>query len=236
EASRWEWGQSLSHLSGSCTVINHYGPTETTVGVLTYQLEQGSVVGASLSTPLGYPIANTQAYVLDAQMQLLPIGAWGELYIAGAGLARGYLRRPDLTAERFVPHPFSPEAGARLYRTGDLVRSRTDGSIEYLGRMDQQVKIRGYRIELGEIEVVLREHPQIQDVVVLAREDVPGNTYLVAYLIKEREQAVSPGTPATAHDLRIYLQDRLPSFMIPQGFVCLDAFPLTSHGKVDLNA
>jgi acyl carrier protein len=185
--------------------------------------------------PLGRPIANAQIYILDSHLQPVPIGVAGDLYIGGAGLARGYLNHSDQTADKFIPNPFSHRPGERLYRTGDLGRYLSDGDIEFLGRIDHQVKVRGYRIELGEIEAVLSCHPQVRHAVVLAREDASGehsttprvNKRLVAYVVAAQAPAPSPS------DLRSFLQATLPEYMIPSVFVFLDSLPLTSRGKVD---
>jgi acyl carrier protein len=185
-------------------------------------------VGTTVS--IGRPIANTQVYILDQHLQLVPIGVSGELYIGGDGLARDYLNRPALTAEKFIPNPFSAEPGARLYATGDLARYLPDGNIEFLGRADNQVKIRGYRIELGEIEAVLSEHSAVLKTVVLARGDLPGDKRLVAYVVSEQ------GMHPTTNELRGSVQDRLPDYMMPSAFVMLDALPLTPIGKVDRRA
>jgi amino acid adenylation domain-containing protein len=206
---------------------NLYGPTEATIDVACWTCERE---GERRIVPIGRPIANTQLYLLDAQFQSVPIGLPGELYIGGASLARGYLNRPELTAEAFIPHPFSAEPGARLYKTGDLARYLPDGNIELLGRLDNQVKIRGYRIELGEIETTLEHHPAIRQAVTLAREDTPGDRRLVAYCVP------SQGLVAHIHELRGYLQTKLPDYMIPATFVMLDALPLTPSGKVDRQA
>ena len=215
-----------SQLRSRCTSLwNMYGPTETTIWSSISELKEEMV-----SVPIGRPIANTQIYLLDPHLQPVPIGVPGELYIGGAGLARGYLNRPELTAERFIPDPFGEDVGARLYRTGDLARYLPDGAIEYLGRLDQQVKVRGYRIELGEIEAVLREQEAVQEAVVLAREDVPGDKRLVAYMVS-REQP----TPAVA-EIRAALRERLPEYMVPSAFVWLDDLPLTPNGKLDRKA
>ena len=209
--------------------INEYGPTETIVGCCVYEVTAATANGAG-GVPIGRPITNTQLYVLDQGLEPAPIGVAGELYIGGFGLARGYLERPDLTAESFVPDPFSREPGARLYRTGDLARYLPDGNFDFLGRRDQQVKVRGYRIELGEIENILAQHHAVREAVVTVREDVPGDRRLVAYLVKHEDEVCS------ASELRDYLNDRLPDYMTPAAFVFLDALPLTVNGKVDRRA
>jgi hypothetical protein len=167
---------------------------------------------------------------LDAHLQPVPVGVAGELHIGGVGLARGYLNRPHFTAEKFIPHPFSSEPGSRLYKSGDLVRYLPDGNLEYLGRIDQQVKVRGFRIELGEIEAVLAQQPGLREVVVVAREDSPGERRLVAYLVPE------PGASLDISELRSSLRERLPDYMVPSAFVTLEALPLTPNGKVDRQA
>ncbi|MBC1213136.1 amino acid adenylation domain-containing protein [Trichormus variabilis ARAD] len=208
-------------------IINEYGPTETVVGCCVYEVdEQTSLSGAIL---IGRPIANTQLYLLDDKQKLVPIGVPGELYIGGAGVARGYLNRPELTQQRFIPNPFSDEPNSRLYKTGDLARYLPDGNIEYLGRIDHQVKIRGFRIELEEIESLLAQHPLVNAVTVIAREDQPGDKRLVGYIVP-KEQA------PTSSELRQFLQSKLPEYMIPSAFVMLEVIPLTTHGKVDRQA
>jgi amino acid adenylation domain-containing protein len=204
-------------------LINEYGPTETVVGCSTYE-----IVGEHeyASVPIGKPIANTEIYVLDKYQNPVPVGVAGELYIGGAGLARGYLGRPGLTAEKFIADPFSGRAGARLYRTGDLGRYLPDGNIEFIGRVDSQVKIRGYRIELSEIESTLLRHPAVHEAVVVAQEH-GGDARLVAYVSARR-----PSVP-TVHELRSHLKERLPHYMVPAAFAVIDAFPLTSNGKID---
>ena len=219
--------KALNELSG-CTLINGYGPTENTTFSCCHAMCDSSQVGSSVW--IGRPIANTQAYVLDAHMQPVPTGVPGELFLGGDGLARGYLNRPQLTAEKFVPNPFSKNADARLYRTGDLVRRMPGGELDFLGRLDDQVKIRGFRVELGEMESVLREHSQVLDAVVSVQEDAPGEKCLVAYVLpKDRDALV-------ASNLRHYLQDKLPPYMVPAAFVPVDRIPLTPNGKVDRRA
>jgi amino acid adenylation domain-containing protein len=211
-------------LTRGASLWNMYGPTETTIWSTLCKIEPGQEV-----ISIGRPIANTEVYLLDAHLQPVPVGVPGELCIGGDGLARGYLNRPELTAERFIPHPFSDEPGARLYRTGDLARYRTDGMIEHLGRLDFQVKLRGFRIELGEIEAVLSQHAAVRQAVVMAREDVPGNKRLVAYVVSQQ-----PGP--TSSELRDFLKEQLPDYMVPSAFVCLAALPQTPNGKVDRRA
>ena len=210
----------LGHIK---KVYDLYGPSEDTT-YSTYTLRT-----ASGSANIGRPIANTQAYLLDSRRAPVPIGVPGEILLGGAGLARGYLNRPELTAEKFIPNPFSPEPGARLYRTGDLGRYLPDGRIEYLGRLDRQVKLRGFRIELGEIETVLRDVPEVRDAVTIVREDTPGDRRLVAYLLS-RDGALP------AAELRSRASAKLPGYMVPAAFVTLDQFPLTPNGKVDRQA
>ncbi|MFZ6658965.1 amino acid adenylation domain-containing protein, partial [Undibacterium sp. TJN19] len=203
---------------------NLYGPTEAAIDVTYWECR--SDMGAS-RVPIGKPIANTQIYLLDAQLEPVPRGVSGEIYIGGAGVGRGYYHRPGLTAQRFIADHFSNKPGARLYKTGDLGRYKADGNIEYLGRNDHQVKIRGFRIELGEIEAQLCKHAAIKEAVVIAREDIPGEKRLVAYLTSHADQA--PGI----HDLRIHLQASLPGYMVPGAFVFLTALPLSANGKLD---
>jgi amino acid adenylation domain-containing protein len=215
-------------------LVNTYGPTEATVVATLAELQGREEAPLPADQPLppvpiGCPVPNGRAYVLDGDMRPLPIGARGELYVGGLGVARGYLGRPELTAERFVPDPFSAHAGARLYRTGDVVRWRRTGELEFVGRADDQVKVRGFRIELGEIEGVLLRHPAVRDAVVAAREDEPGRTQLVGYVVPV-DQA-----PSVA-DLRAHLKAELPEHMVPAAFVVLDALPKSGSGKVDRRA
>ncbi|HLV34369.1 MAG TPA: non-ribosomal peptide synthetase, partial [Spirillospora sp.] len=206
-------------------IFNMYGPTETTIWSAVHKLD-----GAGDSVPLGRPIANTVIYVLDSQLQPVPVGVPGELFIGGRGVVRGYHNRPELTAERFIKDPFGKAADTRLYRTGDMGRYLPDGTLEFLGRLDHQVKIRGHRIELGEIEALLDAHPTIEQSVVVAREDHNGDRRLIAYVIAAASAEVY------AADVRAYLKAHLPEPMIPAQVVALDAFPLTPNNKIDRKA
>ncbi|MBV9789059.1 MAG: amino acid adenylation domain-containing protein, partial [Chloroflexi bacterium] len=263
EAASWDWVRQIQALMpDGARILNHYGPTETTVGVLTFPVDPDQPP-SSATLPLGRPLAGAQAYVLDAQLQPVPAWVSGELYIGGATVTRGYLDRPDLTAERFVPDPFGQNPGSRLYRTGDRARSLPDGTIAFLGRVDHQVKLRGFRIELGEIEAVLSQHPDVQTTVVVLREDAAGESAeqrLVAYVeprtqnlepngeqtnkkTKEQRSTADLPSPAAAGEgsarrargegLREFLTQRLPDYMIPSAFVVLDALPITANGKLD---
>ena len=209
---------------------NLYGPTEATVwsAMCSVNSEQQIESNADISVSIGRPIANTQIYILDNQLQPVPIGVPGELHIGGAGLARGYLNRPELTEQKFITNPFNDEPGSRLYKTGDKARYLSDGTIEFIGRIDNQVKIRGFRIELGEIEATLIQHPDVSEAVVIVREDTPGEKRLVAYLVSEAE--------TTATVLREFLKSKLPSYMVPSAFVFLEVIPLTPNRKVNRRA
>jgi amino acid adenylation domain-containing protein len=207
---------------------NLYGPTEAAIDVTYWKCQREE---NQRSVPIGRPIANTELYILDEEMQPVPIGVAGELYLGGIGLARGYWQRPELTAEKFIPHPYSRRAGQRLYRTGDVARYRSDGAVEFLGRRDEQVKVRGYRIELGEIETVLRQHPAAQEALVVAREGARGEKRLVGYVVRtEGSESV------TMTQWRSYLSERLPEYMIPAVMLELEKLPLTPNGKVDWRA
>lgn len=232
EACPWNTISQVRTVRPDCLIHNHYGPTETVVSAMNYPLPADLPINEAATVPLGRPFANVRAYVLDSRMRFVPVGIPGELYLGGPGVTRGYLNRPERTAENFLPDPFTTEPGARLYRTGDRVRYLRDGNVEFLGRVDQQIKIRGYRVEPGEIEALIAAYPAVQDVVVTLREDQPGDKRLVAYLV------LHPG-----HDealvitpLRDLLREQLPSYMVPTAFVALDKIPLNPNGKVDRRA
>jgi len=225
---------SVSHVqrflqtARDSTLVAAYGPTENTTFTSCHPMKSGAVIANTV--PLGRPIASTQVYLLNTDVQPVPLGAFGELYAGGDGLARGYWRQPALTAEKFVPHPFSDEAGARLYKTGDRARYVPDGTIEFGGREDQQVKIRGFRVELGEIEATLVAHQAVRECVVVAREAEGSDKLLIAYVVCEQQQG------ASSSELRNFLKARLPEYMVPQSIVSLDALPLTPNGKLNRHA
>jgi amino acid adenylation domain-containing protein len=206
-------------------VFNLYGPSEDTT-YSTFALIERE---ATKPPTIGCPIANTQIYILDSHLQPVPVGVPGELHISSVGLARGYLNHPDLTAGKFIPNPFSYKEGARLYKTGDLACYLPDGNIEFVGRLDHQVKIRGFRIELGEVEAVLAQHPQVRETVVIARSEQPDDQLLVAYVVPNQEAP-------TVSELRGFLKQTLPDYMMPSVFVMLEALPLTPNGKIDRRA
>jgi len=215
--------KAMDGLPG-CRLINGYGPTEGTTFSCCHTITRDDAQSASI--PIGKPISNTTVYLLDPTYQPVPLGEAGELCVGGDGLARGYLNEPEPTAEKFVPHPFSDEPGSRIYRTGDLARYRNNGTIEFLGRVDHQVKVSGFRIELGEIETVLMEHPNVQSAVVMARQDAPGEKKLAAYVVLRRPDGDSG-------ELRAFLQQKLPAYMVPCELIFLNALPLSPNGKVD---
>ncbi|MGB5599293.1 MAG: amino acid adenylation domain-containing protein [Thiothrix litoralis] len=244
---RWQ-----QHTGGRVPVYCGYGPTETTITATLYT-GQDTKVGLTDSVLIGRPLPDTQTYILDRHRQPVPVGVPGELHIGGIALARGYLHRDDLTAETFIANPFVAEAGSRLYKTGDLVRYLPDGTIEFLGRIDEQVKIRGFRIELGEIAAVLQQHPAVQEAVVLAKDKASGHKYLVAYVVACSKAEVIPhpafaelqalltGTLAEQaqylrRELREFVQQHLPDYMVPSAFVLLDAMPLSPSGKLNSRA
>jgi amino acid adenylation domain-containing protein len=218
--------KALESLPG-CRLINGYGPTEGTTFTCCHTISADDAQANSI--PIGRPISNTQVYLLDSENELVPAGDAGELCIGGDGLARGYLNQPELTAAKFVRHPFRPEQEARLYKTGDLARYLPDGSIEFLGRSDNQVKINGHRIEPGEIEAAVMHHHSVRSVVVVPRQDTPGEKKLIAYVVPGERGCSIP-------ELRAYLQKKLPSHMLPAAFVLIDSLPLSPNGKVDRTA
>ncbi|NEQ80727.1 MAG: amino acid adenylation domain-containing protein [Moorea sp. SIO2I5] len=230
EALSWNLVEKIQHYKPSCQIINHYGPTEATVGVLTYPIKGESIRNSSETVPLGRPIANTQIYILDNHLQPVPMGVLGQLYIGGDSLARGYLNQPELTTERFIHNPFSDQLESRLYKTGDLARYLPDGNIEFMGRIDHQVKVRGFRIELGEIESVVRQYPALRETAVLAREDEPGRKRIVGYVVPNQQSEFSVA------ELRNFLKERLPEYMLPSAVVQLKSLPLTPNGKIDRQA
>lgn len=227
EACPLELIENHTQLQSEASLFNEYGPTEASVWSSVYHCHS---VETRTQISIGRPIVNTQIYILDSHLHPVPIGVTGEIYISGEGLARGYLNQPAITSEKFIPHPFSQTPGMRLYKTGDLGRYLNDGNIEFLGRIDNQVKIRGFRIELGEIETLLNQHPSVQETVVIVREDVPGNKRLVAYVVPQLKSAT------TVNELRNFLKDKLPEFMLPSAVVLLKEFPLSPNGKVDRKA
>jgi amino acid adenylation domain-containing protein len=229
EAASWDLVKRVQQV-GTCKVINHYGPTEATVGCCMFSVSESEVSEwAPATVPIGRPIANAQAYILDRHLQPVPVGVAGELCIGGTGIAKGYLNQPQQTAERFVPDSFSNNPGARLYRTGDLARFLPDGNIEFLGRIDQQVKIRGFRIEPAEIESVLKKNALVNQAVVVARLE-NDEKRLVAYVVATNK------SKQVSAELRSHLQELLPDYMVPSTIVLLDALPLTRNGKVDTAA
>ncbi|MDF5723732.1 MAG: amino acid adenylation domain-containing protein [Rhizonema sp. PD37] len=219
------WHSSVTHFPQLPQLFNGYGPTEATVTTTLQRLNSP----AATSVSIGRPIGNAQVYILDQYLQRVPIGVLGELHIGGASLARGYWQRPSATAEKFIPNPIADATSSRLYKTGDLARFRANGTLEYLGRVDNQVKVRGFRIELGEIETVLRQHPQVLQAVVIARVDIPGQKRLVAYIVPRQLQP-------TTDELRHFLTSKLPNYMVPSAFVLLEALPMTPNQKVDYRA
>jgi amino acid adenylation domain-containing protein len=227
EALNWRLVERLAELAPECRVMNHYGPTETTIGVLTCVVREEERGHASATVPTGRPLSNTQAYIVDERLRLVPAGVTGELLIGGEGVARGYLNGASLSAEKFIPDAFGRVPGGRVYRTGDLARYLPDGRIEFLGRRDHQVKVRGYRIEMGEIEATLAKHPSVREAAVAALDDTSGNRNLVAFVSARRGQRLDVAA------LRVFLQDALPHYMVPSRILLLDALPLTPNGKID---
>ncbi|MEH2221573.1 amino acid adenylation domain-containing protein [Nostoc sp.] len=252
EAVDPKWVQEVLDKGAPQKLLHVYGPTENTTFSSWYLVEELPTTAKTI--PIGRPIANTLIYILDEHLQPVPVGVPGELHLGGAGLALGYFNRPELTNEKFIPNPFeeaavrlrSPDGGSKLYKTGDKARYLSDGNIQYLGRIDNQVKIRGFRIELGEIEAVLRQHSDVQVSCVIVREDIPGEKRLVAYVVLQKEAtcterlalSVAEGSRSTLTpgELRQFLADKLPAYMVPNAFVILESLPLTPNGKVDHRA
>ncbi|MBD1832156.1 amino acid adenylation domain-containing protein [Cyanobacteria bacterium FACHB-472] len=228
EAVDARWVRKVLKQGAPKQLLHVYGPTEGTTFSSYYCVQD--VPESATSIPIGRPVVNTQIYLLDADLQPVPIGIVGELYIGGDGLAREYINRPDITAERFIYNPFNNKPESRLYKTGDLGRYLPDGNIEFLGRIDNQVKIRGFRIELGEIEAILNQHPAVRETVVIIREEIPGDKHLIAYIVPDQQQ-----TP-TSLNLRQFLKEMLPEYMVPSAYVVLESLPLTPNGKVDRRA
>ena len=229
EASHWDFIERLWSLGPRCAIWNHYGPTETTVGVSVSKLDPADS-RLAMTVPIGRPLANVRYYVLDQKLQPVPFGLPGELCIGGEQVARGYLDRPELTADRFVPDPFTEKPNARLYRSGDQVRYLADGQIEFLGRKDQQIKIRGFRIEMGEIEVVLRDTKGVGEAAVSVRDASAGGKRLVAFVVADGNAVLDD------RGLKASLATRLPDYMVPSQFILLPNLPRTPHGKVDRKA
>ena len=228
EASRANWIEQLRGLAPDCAIFNHYGPTETTVGVLTYSISDSPIPQSCPTVPLGRPIPNTRSYILDHELQPIPPGVAGELYIGGANVARGYLSRPEFTADRFIPDPFNPRPGSRLYKTGDLARHLPEGDLEFMGRCDDQVKFHGYRVELNEIRAALNRHLLIKDSVVAVARDANGNDLIVAYYVSRQEIDVA--------ELRELLKENIIAETLPNIYVHLKRLPLTTNGKIDYQA
>src|SRR5437762_3716083 len=218
-------GKALSELKNT-RLINGYGPTESTAFACCHTIEPDTPLDRTI--PIGKPIANTTAYILDTGLQPVPAGVSGELFIGGDGLARGYWRREALTAEKFIADPFSTEPGARLYKTGDLARWRSDGVIEFLGRTDNQIKLRGYRIEPGEIETALKRYPDVLDSVATTREDIPGDKRLVAYIVRTPDAPIEFVQSAVIAALK----KSLPAYLVPSAIAALPALPRTPKGKL----
>jgi amino acid adenylation domain-containing protein len=220
------YAQWLSSIGNRVRWVNSYGPTEATVAATLFEPQYRAGDAIPDAVPIGRPLPEIQIHLLDPSLQPVPAGVAGELHVGGVGVAQGYLNHPELTAQKFIPDPFSGISGARLYKTGDMARYSPSGEIEFLGRVDHQIKIRGFRIELGEIESFLARHPGVREVAVIAREDTPGDKRLIAYI-------VAVGREIETAQIRRYLQERLPDYMVPAEFVTLEAMPLTPNGKID---
>jgi amino acid adenylation domain-containing protein len=228
ESLHWDFVRQIKQAV-KCAILNHYSPTETTIGCLTFEVDENSPLSTTTAVvPLGRPIANTLLYILDKQLNPVPVGAEGDLYIGGAGVSNGYIGQPDLTSERFIMDPVNPTSAICFYRSGDRARWLPGGIVEFLGREDDQVKIRGFRVEPGEIEAVLLRHPAVKHAAVVVKDTAERDRALVAFII-------SPTKPG-ARELREYLQKHLPDYMVPSHFVAVDSLPLNANGKVDRRA
>lgn len=227
ETPAWGWARKLKAAHPACAILTLYGSSETTIGAIAYQIQLDQDERCHTSTPIGQPLAGTQAYVLDSSLSPVPIHMPGELYIGGSQVARGYQHDPDLIAEKFIENPCGPDTGTRLYKTGDLARYLPDGNLELLGRVDNQLKIRGVWIEQSKVQAVLSQHPAVRFVVITVREDAPGDKHLVAYVVLKGGQSIASG------DLRRYLLQYLPIYMVPSAFVLLDELPMTPQGRID---
>ena len=225
ESLHWDFVRQIK-LAGNCAILNHYSPTETTIGCLTFEVDENSPFSTSTAVvPLGRPIANTVLYILDKQLNPVPVGVEGDLYIGGAGVSNGYIGQPELTAERFMNDPLNRASSKRFYRSGDRARWLPGGIVEFLGREDDQIKIRGFRVELGEIEAVLLRHPAVKHAAVVIKDAAEGHRTLIAFVIAPAKLEAS--------ELREYLQQHLPDYMVPSSFVLVDSLPLNANGKVD---
>ena len=225
------WVRKILKHGASKHIIHVYGPTENTTFSSYYYVQE--LAESVTSLPIGRPITNTQIYILDTHLQPVPIGVTGEIYLAGEGLAREYLNRTELTVKHFISHAFNK---TYLYKTGDLGRYLADGNIELKGRIDNQVKIRGFRIELSEIEAVLNQHSAVRETVVIANEEIQHDKYLVAYIVSNQAQILTPEMQSLAPLLRQFLKEKLPEYMVPRSYVLLESLPLTPNGKVDYRA
>jgi acyl-coenzyme A synthetase/AMP-(fatty) acid ligase/acyl carrier protein len=225
EASHWSLIDKIESLKPDCLIFNHYGPTETTVGVATYDVSRSERPPSAATVPIGKPISNIEAYILDSDLMPVPIGVAGELYFGGEGVTRGYFNRPELTADRFLPDPLTARPGARMYRTGDLGRYLPAGNIEFLGRVDHQIKYHGFRVELAEIVAALNRHPKIRNSVVRITRDKNGEDTLIAYYVSRKEIEIG--------ELRVFLSDTIIEETLPNVFVHLRKLPLTINGKIN---
>jgi acyl carrier protein len=228
EALGWDLVRKVEELAPACRIMNHYGPTETTVGASAYRVHRIEQDRDRATVPIGWPIRDSQIYILDDRLEPVPVAVPGQVYVAGGGVSRGYVRRPEATAERFIPNPFAHRPGDRLYQTGDRARRLPGGHIEFLGRVDHQVKIRGFRVELGEIDATLERCAGVRRAIVVVRETAPEGKRLIAYVAADRHTSA----PAIQQALR----RSLPEYMVPSAIVVLDELPLTANGKVNRRA